>query len=69
MGMALGPTPPTVSDDDWAKTPASVRHLVAALFARIARLEARVAEQDREIARLREQLGKNSRNSSKPLTS
>ena len=67
--MTLGPDLPEVSDDDWAKTPASVRALVAALVERIARLEARVAEQDRELARLREQLGKNSRNSSRPPSS
>lgn len=67
--MTTGPALPEVSDEDWAKTPSSVRALVAALSERIARLEARVAEQDREIARLREQVGKNSRNSSKPPSS
>jgi transposase len=67
--MTLGPDLPEVSDADWARTPASVRRLVAVLVERIARLEARVAEQDREIASLREQLGKNSRNSSKPPSS
>lgn len=67
--MTTSPALPVVSEEDWAKTPASVRALVVELSERIARLEARVAEQDREIARLREQLGKNSRNSSKPPSS
>ncbi len=62
--MILAPNLPEVSDDDWAATPASVRNLVVVLLARLALLEARVAEQDLEIARLREQLGKTSRNSS-----
>ena len=53
---------PVVSDEEWARTPASVRALVEALFARVARLE-------KEVADLREQLGKNSRNSSKPPSS
>lgn len=60
--MTLGPELPEVSDEDWARTPASVRRLVAALFERVACLE-------REVADLREQLGKNSRNSSKPPSS
>lgn len=60
---------PDVSDGDWARTPSSVRRLVAALVERVARLEARIVEQDLEIARLREQVGKNSRNSSKPPSS
>lgn len=67
--MIPGSNLPEVPDDDWAATPASVRHLVAVLLARLTLLEARVAEQDREIARLREQLGKTSRNSSKPPSS
>jgi len=67
--MTTGPGLPEVSIEDWANTPASVRTLVAALSEGIVRLEARVAEQDREIARLLEQLGKNSRNSSKPPSS
>lgn len=53
---------PVVSAEDWAMTPASVRALVAALVARIEVLE-------KEVADLREQLGKNSRNSSKPPSS
>ncbi len=60
--MARGDDLPVVSDEDWAKTPASVRALVVALVARVDRLE-------REVADLREQLGKNSRNSSKPPSS
>lgn len=53
---------PEVSDEDWARTPPSVRRLVAALGARIEHLE-------REVADLREKLGKNSSNSSKPPSS
>lgn len=60
--MTFGPELPEVSDDDWARTPASVRRLVAALVERVVRLE-------KEVADLREQLGKNSRNSSKPPSS
>lgn len=60
--MARADDLPVVSDEDWAKTPASVRALVVALVARVDRLE-------REVADLREQLGKNSRNSSKPPSS
>ena len=67
--MTATTAPPAVSESDWAKTPLSVQHLVANLFARLDRLEARVAEQDLEIASLREQLGKTSRNSSKPPSS
>lgn len=67
--MRFGPTLPEVSDADWARTPASVQRLVAELVQRIRRLEAHVAEQDREIARLRERLRMNSRNSSKPPSS
>lgn len=67
--MLFGSELPEVSDDDWAKTPASARHLVASLVARVALLDARVVKQDREIAALREQIGKNSRNSSKPPSS
>lgn len=60
--MTFGPTLPEVSKADWARTPPSVHRLVAALVER-------VAEQDCEIASLRERLGKNSRNSSKPPSS
>lgn len=59
---AFGPELPEVSDEDWAKTPPSVRRLVGALVARIEHLE-------REVADLREKLGKNSSNSSKPPSS
>ncbi len=60
--MTVGPELPEVSDEDWAKTPASVRRLVAALALRIADLE-------KEVAELRERIGKNSSNSSKPPSS
>lgn len=62
MVTTLGPDLPEVSDEDWARTPESVRRLVAALIERVARLE-------KEVADLREQLGRNSRNSSKPPSS
>ena len=37
--MARADDLPVVSDEDWAKTPASVRALVVALVARVDRLE------------------------------
>ena len=50
---------PTISDEDWAKTPASARHLVGVLIQRISLLEKKVAD-------LEERLRQNSSNSSKP---
>ena len=60
--MTFGEEPPAVSEEDWAKTPASVQHLVLSLLKRIATLEA-------EVASLKERLGLNSSNSSKPPSS
>lgn len=60
--MQLGTDLPEISDADWERTPASVRRLLAALFERVVTLEA-------EVAVLREQVGKTSRNSSKPPSS
>lgn len=60
--MQLGTDLPEISDADWERTPASVRRLLAALFERVVTLET-------EVAVLREQVGKTSRNSSKPPSS
>ena len=51
-----------VSVEEWARTPAAVQELVLSLVARVQALEA-------EIAKLREQVHRNSRNSSKPPSS
>jgi transposase len=51
-----------VSAEDWAQTPQSVQALVAGLITRLQALEA-------EVARLREQINRNSGNSSKPPSS
>jgi transposase len=51
-----------VSAEDWAKTPASVQALVIGLLARLQALEV-------DVARLREQVNRNSGNSSQPPSS
>ena len=51
-----------VSAEDWAQTPESVQALVVGLLSRLQALEA-------EVARLREQVNRNSSNSSKPPSS
>jgi transposase len=51
-----------VSAEDWAQTPASVQALVIGLLTRLQALEA-------EVAKLREQVNRNSGNSSQPPSS
>ena len=68
-----------ISRADWQRTPLSVQALVMSLWERGKRLEQVVAEQaaplsrmaalEEEVARLREQVGKSSRNSSRPPSS
>ncbi|MEW6499594.1 MAG: IS66 family transposase, partial [Cyanobacteriota bacterium] len=62
-------TLPEISAEDWAKTPPSVKALVEYLMkevAEIAELKARVSKLEEENRYLREQLGRNSGNSSQP---
>ena len=67
------PSIPTVSEADWAKTPASVKALVLSLVSRVEALETEFEELRAENAQLRtenellkEQLQRNSQNSSQP---
>ena len=50
------------SDEEWAQTPKAVQEFVLSLIVRVQALEA-------EVAALREQLNRSSRNSSKPPSS
>lgn len=52
-----------ISDSDWAQTPDSVKR---SLLGRIEQLERQYEELKAENAMLREQMGRNSQNSSKP---
>ena len=70
------PTDLPITDADWQQTPVSVQVLVVSLWARVRHLEQVVAQQavqlsrladlEAEVVKLREQVGKNSRNSSRP---
>jgi len=55
-----------VSEADWAQTPESVKALVMSLLSRLEKLESEVAKLSAENALLKEQIKKNSENSSKP---
>lgn len=55
-------TPGTVSDEDWEKTPASVRELVSSLIERVQKLEEKIRD-------LEEEKNRNSKNSSNPPSS
>lgn len=65
LAVQLPPELP-ISAEDWEKTPPAVQAVVIALWQENQALRARVAALEAEVTRLREQLGKNSRNSSKP---
>lgn len=58
--------PLPVSDADWAQTPESVKALVMNLLSRLEKLESEVERLSAENALLKEQIKKNSENSSKP---
>jgi transposase len=60
---------PDVSDEDWDRTPESVKRLLIAMAQRIAALEEEVRTLREENLHLREQLGLNSHNSSNPPSS
>jgi len=63
MNEPVPPSIESISDCDWAQTPDSVKRY---LLGRIEQLERQYEELKAENAMLREQIGRNSRNSSKP---
>lgn len=60
--MSVTSPPPDISQSDWQGTPVAVRQLVQTLLATVGQLQ-------QEVAQLREQVNKNSQNSSKPPSS
>jgi transposase len=66
--MPLPPQLP-ISEEDWNHTPLAVQAVVIALWQQVQTLQAQVATLQAEVAQLREQLGRNSQNSSKPPSS
>ncbi len=63
MSEPVSPSIEPISDSDWAQTPDSVKRY---LLGRIEQLEQQYEELKAENAMLREQIGRNSQNSSKP---
>ncbi len=55
-----------LSEEDWTRTPAAVQAVVIALGQQVQALQAQVAALRTEVAQLREQLRRNSQNSSQP---
>lgn len=66
--MSLPPELP-VTEEDWNRTPPAVQAVVIALWQQVQALQAQVAALQAEVAQLREQLGRNSQNSSQPPSS
>jgi transposase len=66
--MQLPPELP-IPDEDWGQTPPAVQAVVIALWLENQALAAQVAALEAGVAKLREQVGKNSTNSSKPPSS
>jgi len=64
--MEFGPDLPSVSEADWAATPASVKALVRALVDRLTLLETEVVALHLRVAELEDRLRANSTNSSRP---
>ena len=60
--MSVTDPPPGISQSDWQVTPVAVRQLVQTLLVTVGQLQ-------QEVAQLREQVNKNSQNSSKPPSS
>jgi len=60
--MSVTDPPPGISQSDWQGTPVAVRQLVQTLLATVGQMQ-------QEVAQLREQVNKNSQNSSKPPSS
>lgn len=65
------PLPPelSITEDDWNHTPPAVQVVVIALWQQVQTLQAQVTILQAEVAQLREQLGRNSQNSSQPPSS
>src|SRR3990170_603511 len=65
------PMPPElpISEEDWNHTPPAVQAVVIALWQHVPALQAQVAALQIEVAQLREQVGRNSQNSSQPPSS
>ncbi|MBK8129167.1 MAG: hypothetical protein IPK53_09680 [bacterium] len=61
--------PPGISDQDWKATPTSVQTAVYMLLRVVDELQQAVAQSQKRISQLEEQVGKNSRNSSMPPSS
>ena len=59
----------SISEEDWSHTPPAVQTVVIALWQQVQTLPAQVTTLQAEVAQLREQLGRNSQNSSKPPSS
>ncbi|MBD3251282.1 IS66 family transposase [Candidatus Uhrbacteria bacterium] len=62
MDQTTKPQQGTITEEEWAQTPAAVQELVLSLIVRVQELEA-------EVAKLREQVNRNSHNSSNPPSS
>jgi hypothetical protein len=58
-----------VSEEDWNHTPAAVQAVVIVLWQQVQTLQTQVTTLQAEVAQLREQLGRNSQNSSQPPSS
>jgi transposase len=67
--MANRPPPPGISRHDWDATPESVQILVYTLLGSVDELQRGVSQLQERMRQLEEQVGKNSRNSSKPPSS
>jgi hypothetical protein len=61
--------PPGISDQDWKATPTSVQTAVYTLLRVVDELRQAIAQSQKRISQLEEQVGKNSRNSSMPPSS
>jgi transposase len=67
--MVNRPPPPGISPQDWDATPESVQILVYTLLGTVVELQQVVGQLQERVRQLEEQVGKNSRNSSKPPSS
>ncbi|MBX3060355.1 MAG: IS66 family transposase [Anaerolineae bacterium] len=67
--MANQQPPPSISTQDWDATPNSVKVLVYTLMATVDELQKAVLQLQAHVNQLEEQVGQNSRNSSKPPSS
>lgn len=59
----------SISEEDWNRTPPAVQAVVMALWQQMQTLQAQGTALQAEVAQLREQLGRNSQNSSQPPSS